>query len=417
MELFHFDFQQNPSHDQTHTTDLLRQMLPPEGKVKAAYLFQQLVAYAAEAHRTAGSFTWGTLTERLITDGFPLLPLPDCQRDLDRLREHARYILNDIKCDIGGLELNRTAILISIQERMQTGAFLELVGAPGIGKSALLKALIEQQPQNLALVLSWDRIRGVGWDSFAQDLQLSQPLYDLLLAISGCALPCVFIDGVDRIDGDARKVVNDLLHSIAELSFVRDGSKPWRVIVTTRRENLQEVHRWLDWRAFGQPDLVEIDELSTTDIQLVAEKRQHLRPLFSLPHLRSIVRNPFLLRILDDRRICSPLGTFPPIATEIEVAEAWWDYVMGPEDTDQGLARQQALLRIGKQCIARPARPISCEDIQAGTLRSLKSDGILLRDRDMYRLSHDVLQDWVFSRVLNQNGKNCSPIFKVSVNL
>ena len=93
MELLHFDFQQDGSHDQERTIELLRHALSPEYQTEAAHLFQQLVAYAAEANRTVGSLSCGTLTERLITDSFPLLPPPDCRRDLDRLQENAKPIL------------------------------------------------------------------------------------------------------------------------------------------------------------------------------------------------------------------------------------------------------------------------------------------------------------------------------------
>ena len=409
MVLLHFDFQQDDSRDQAYTIDLLSHALPPEQKTRASDLFQRLVAYAAQANRTGGSFNLETLTEQLIGDGFSLLPAPDCRRDVERLEEHANFILRDIRADIGGLVLNRTQALASIQEHIHTASLIELVGAPGVGKSALLKALIEQhEGEGPTIVLAWDRLGGTGWNGFAQVLQLSQPLQELLLAISGSTSPRVFIDGVDRITDDGtRKVVNDLLRSIAELSFVRTGSKRWKVILSARMENLADLHNWLDWRAFGQPDIVQVDELNEEEFHLVVEHHPHLLPLLSLPHLESIVRNPFLLRVLDDRRMLAGSDAFPPIATEIEVSEAWWERIVGLAGGDAvlGRARQQALLTVGKLCISSPGRWIPCEYVSANVLLSLEADGILLRDagRDVYRLSHDVLQDWVFYRVLDQH--------------
>jgi hypothetical protein len=49
-------------------------------------------------------------------------------------------------------------------------------------------------------------------------------------------------------------------------------------------------------------------------------------------------------------------------------------------------------------------RPLLSGGIPAEVLTSLESDRVLLRDadRDVYRFGHDLLEDWVFYRVLNQ---------------
>ena len=97
MVILHFDFQQAGSRDQAYIAEIVGHRLPPEKKNEAPSLFSQLTKYAAEANRTAGSFDTSTLIQQLQVDGFPLLPAPDCRHDLERLYEHGRFVLKDIR--------------------------------------------------------------------------------------------------------------------------------------------------------------------------------------------------------------------------------------------------------------------------------------------------------------------------------
>ncbi|MBI3329686.1 MAG: hypothetical protein HYZ81_23640 [Nitrospinae bacterium] len=106
MVILRLDFHQDGSEAYTSIVGLLRYLLPPEQMTESPRLFGQLVAYAAEAERAAGSFDSSTLRQRLITDGFALLPDPNCREDLSRLQEHAIFVLGGIRTDIGGLVLS-----------------------------------------------------------------------------------------------------------------------------------------------------------------------------------------------------------------------------------------------------------------------------------------------------------------------
>lgn len=410
MVILRFDFLIEGGVDYPFTIELLKSLLPADKRAEASDLFDKLEDYAAEGNSTAGSFNSSTLREKLLTAGAQLLAAPNCRGDLERLNEHATFILGDIRSDIGGLELNRASVVAAAQEALRESQFLELIGPPGNGKSAIMKALISnQQGQGPVIVLAWDRIEGIGWNGFARDMQLERRLHEILLAASGSPQPIIFIDGADRInDSGARKVIKDLFLGLQQLSADQGGFKRWKVVVTAREENLDDFHSWFDWRILGQPRALHIPELTWEEVGLVANQHPRLQPLLPLSRLEPIIKNPFMLDLLADRRMLPPSAdALPGLATEVEVQDVWWERVVGSNDNEgrvRGRARQLALLEVGNQAVKAPGKRVLPQGIAADVLTSLEGDRILIRDagRDVYRFSHDLLEDWVLSRVLDQ---------------
>ncbi|MGB6295652.1 MAG: hypothetical protein WBF90_05625 [Rivularia sp. (in: cyanobacteria)] len=363
MVILHFDFQQEGSRDYTYAVEVVSHLLPPEQKNQAANLFTKLVEYAGKGNPTAGSFNAEILRQELQTN-FALTPISDCRIDLKRLHEHADFILGNIRTDIGGLILNRTNLVAEAREMMEKTSFLELVGSSGAGKSAVLKALVEtQRGEGFPLVLAGDRISGTDWSSFASNLQLTQPLNKLLLAVSGSSQPTIFIDGVDRIiEPEKQNVVNDLLHTLTDTPLSSDGSRHWTVVVSLREENRLQVYQWLNWRKLGKPEKLEIPQLTTVELEMIAKDSPRLKPLLSQEQLKPVISNPFLLSLLEEQQILTDGEAIPPIATEIEISQVWWERLVG-KNSVAGRTRQQSLLKLGKQAIKLPGRRLVGEDI------------------------------------------------------
>lgn len=405
LVILDFDFQTDGSRDEAYLIEILKRCLPADKSEQSPQLLSKLVDYAAEGKRTAGSLDTATLTRRLAQDGFSLAPAVDCRDDLERLREHAGFILGDIKTDIGGLVLNRLPVITEVQRELSAGALIELVGPPGAGKSSALKSIIEEyRGHGQPLVLDSRRLVGPGWNGFSSNLQLARRLYQLLVALSSNSEPCVFINDVDRIiDPAARQTVNDLIRTIADFPLGTSSSGRWKVVVSVREDNMQDFHSWFDWRPFGTPTIIKIPDLSQDELELVADNSPRLRPLLLLKQLKPAIKNPFMLSLLADARMLPEHRPAPPIATEIEVASIWWNRLVRA-DGAAGLQRQLALLELGKRAIASPGHPLVVDGINALVLGSLESDRILLRDpgRDVYRFGHDLLEDWILYRVLDQ---------------
>ncbi|MEP0857953.1 ATP-binding protein [Trichocoleus sp. DQ-U1] len=406
MVILYFDFQRDGSRDYSYSVEMVSHLLNAEKKAESPQLFTEVVNLAAEANRTAGSFNADILTQRLQAK-FSLLSPIDCRSDLEKLRQESGFALNDIRVDIGGLSLSRTELTVSALEKLSEASLIEIVGLSGVGKSVLLKTLVEhQRGEGPVLVISGDRITGAGWSSYASTLQLKQPLNKLLIALSGSFRPAIFIDGVDRIvDIGKRAVVNDLLRTLAAVPLSEDGSRSWTVVFSAREENLQEVYRWLNWQPLGKPTRLQVPELTAEELQSVVKYSPRLKPLLSLSQLSPILKNPLMLRLLEDPRMLPNSGDLPPVATEIEISKVWWDRLVGNEGSVPGRDRKSSLLRLGKQVVKSPGKHFTVEEtVPPESIISLTADRIIVQDsdREVYRFDHHLLEDWVMYRLLDQ---------------
>jgi ATPase family associated with various cellular activities (AAA) len=403
LVILRFDFHLPSSADYHFIVELLRTVLPADQKLNAADIFGKLDKYAGEAVPTAGRFNVEQVRDRLIREGISLSPAPNCLEDLQRLNDHARYILEEIRNDIGGITLNRTSVVANAQAAMAGNRLFEIVGPPGAGKSAVLRALIENAlGQGGTLVLSGERLEGVGWSGFSCGLQLTHRLHEILAALSSSSHPCIFIDGADKIsEPGAQRVIKDL---ISDLKNVVGGKERWSVVITMREENILAFHSWFDWRTLGTPAVFNVTALEASEVGLIAAENRYLLPFLAMPHLQPIIRNPFMLNILVDNRILTAETATEMVATENELRNLWWERVVGANGAS-GKARQQALLHLGTQAIRKPGGQLVADTITADSLFTLESDRIIKREqnRDFYRFGHDLLEDWVLSRVLDRH--------------
>src|SRR5262249_44890987 len=140
--------------------------------------------------------------------------------------------------------------------------------------------------------------------------------------------PCVFIDGIDRIEDDgARLAVNDLLKTAEKVVPPVGGRRRWWCIATAREGSLGQL-TWLDRQVVQQIIPVRIPELTDEEVRLVLAHQPRLRGLSSQARLQPILKNPFLLDLLTDQRIAGEGVELVP-ATEVEVGDVWWERLVG----------------------------------------------------------------------------------------
>jgi hypothetical protein len=118
-----------------------------------------------------------------------------------------------------------------------------------------------------------------------------------------------------------------------------------------------------------------------------------------------------MLRLLEDPRMLPNPEGLPPVATEIEISKVWWDRLVGNENSVSGRDRKNSLLKLGKQVVKSPGKHFTVEEtVTPESIISLAADCIIVQDpdREVYRFGHDLLEDWVMYRLLDQRREDLS---------
>lgn len=393
--ILEFDFESGAPQARAHALTLARQVLAPEDAARTEALWSNLIELVIKTGKTGGSITRDELAGKLTAHDFRLAGNRNYASARARLAEMSRFALRDIGTTVGGINLPRLRALAALDEaRDQQHRFIEITGAPGVGKSFILRHLAERQGREAhVIVLDPIGTPDGGWAVLAQRLNVPGTAKDFLgdLAVSGGGV--LFIDGLEMFaSAERRRTVNDVLREIAAV-------EGFSVVVSTRPDIGVEGSSWLAQDALevlGAPHRVLVEELDDEEVAVLSEAAPELRALLSPGHpAASIARN--LYRLTQLIKVPSTVE----IRTEVALADYWWQSADGAKPQD---------VRAGQRLLAELAETaLAGSDTIEVTTDSLARDHLLhtltLTEprRDRLGFHHDVLRDWAIGARINEN--------------
>jgi len=228
FQILVFDFE-SPGSDYEHRVgERARLALATDQAHRAGDLWPVLIDQAGACARAGGALDRPAVVTPLETQhGFHFDQRADLRPVDARLSEAANRALEEIKGQVGGVRLARTELIDQAYAALQSHRTLHIVGAPGVGKSSIMKHLAQRlQPEGRIIVLRDGRIMPGGWLRMAHEIgcMVSQDeLFNELGCGGGATL---FIDNIDQVDevGDW-PTVNDLLTGVAR-------NPGWRAVFT-----------------------------------------------------------------------------------------------------------------------------------------------------------------------------------------
>jgi hypothetical protein len=397
------DFGALASASQSSALELCRRAVRSHTSTDAQALWSILREVASELRPQAGSLSQSGLIDRLRSR-VVLADYPDHAGDwmtLDGRSAREVALVRDSIAD--RVRIPREEQVTELIHSLLADIQVVLLGASGVGKSALAKAAFERRHGNGERTLWVDTSsleRAADFGAFEVSLQLRYPFTELL-GKEASRDPVVIIDGLDRLYTDhAFRNVATLLRTV--------GGAPhttrWRVLAVCQSQEWPRVLEALQragapvsrWRTH------EARAPQPADLQPVCEVAPTLRRLLLQPRVGTLLTNPKLLDLVV-RRLLG--GTDIDASTwvgESSVAEWFWS-----EMVDRGsdrLARGQFARGLAQAQADQLSVSVSVDNLEASSLsaaQSLIADQLMVHVAgDRLAFAHDLYGDWARLRIL-----------------
>ena len=394
MLILEFDFEAKASLARSYGIALARNALGHADESRAEAIWSKLVDLSLATATTGGQVDRTGLRSRLADAGFQLAGDRDYASARARLAETAALTLAGIGTKVAGVTLDRAEAVGALDAALAANRFVEIRGAPGVGKSWALRNLAERVARHSpVIVLDPVATPAGGWLAFAQAFGIPGTAFAFLSDYAASGGATLFIDGLDMfVDPAVQRTVGELLRTAASIPG-------FAVVATSRAVDDAGGDRWLDDEivaTFGGKHPVNVGNLSDAEVQSLVEQAPELRALLDPAHpATELARNLYRLsRLLK-------VESATEIRTEAALAQLWWQKADGaPADTIRPAQRILADLAAralqGEDGIDLASDPAGRSHLLGSlTLKEIRRDRL-----DFY---HDVLRDWAIGSYIAED--------------
>jgi hypothetical protein len=266
------DFGEGGSESLNAALQLCQRALRSAARSDAETLWNALRTLAAELRPAAGHMTRSDLVDRL-RDAFVLADYPNYRADWQRLDQQSAGTATQVPNAIAGrIALRRDASVRAVTDALQDHVCVAIVGASGIGKSAVARSFFETRVAVGARTLWFDAtsFERPDFNAFEGSLRLTYPLTALFAAEPGVK-PVLVLDGLDRLYSDNAFRIAGRVLGLAQQA--RPAAR-WQVVVPCQVQEWARVLEGIQRAGFTESAWarVEVARLSRDELAPVREE-------------------------------------------------------------------------------------------------------------------------------------------------
>ncbi|PVZ70587.1 hypothetical protein [Pelagibaculum spongiae] len=360
-------------------------------------VLSKLVTCAQEFNQNAGTLTQDNAPKEVKLLFEPASKI-NFENDFLKLKERGDHIFEGISNTINGFHVDREEQLAKISELYGVNDFLFVTGARGIGKSGVVKDFISTKGKDVPVFY----LRAEDLDkSHLNDVFTSIGMNSTLGQIEGyfslLKEKILVIESLEKVlELNYQDAFLDLLQYIK-------GQAGWTIVATGRDYAYQQLtFNYLQPSAI-QFDSVNIERLTTEQVEQVCDHIPELKELVSNDSLVELLKVPFFIEIAV--RAIGNGAQFKSGDTEVDFRNTVWATVISKEtDRKSGMPdkRRTTFINIAKQRAKKMLFGISAREFDPEVVAKLEEDHLIHRDQRSATISpmHDVLEDWALEEYI-----------------
>lgn len=361
-------------------------------------LWSKIVLAVQDSNQNAGTLALSTIPQAILAD-FSGATFRSAYRDLLRLSEHGKVILDNIRTDISGVHVDRKLLSLELVKESEQFEFVLITGARGNGKSAFVRDFANHLENRFPLFcLRTEDLNQPHLDNVFTSIGLKASLSDLSAYFALVPKKYLLIESLEKLlELDNRNAFDDLL------TFIRQSGN-WTIIASGREYAFQQITfnflnpKKVKWTSITVPDFTD-DEVDS-----VLDKIPGLQPLGANPEIRKLIHNPFMANLAV--RAVEAGARFSETDGEAAFRAAVWRNVIANEDyRKDGLPtrRKQTFVDVAVKRAKAMVYGVPENSFDAVALLKLEEDHLVSRDslNGLVSPAHDILEDWALAEFIN----------------
>lgn len=395
VDVLEYDFLNEGSVDKTYFLNLIKLSKRKESELNEVEIWDRIFARVSELNQAGGNLTIESLKNESFFHYFENEKLTLYFSAVDKLRADSNAILAPIKSSLGrgdnAIKLPRTEVKDQVLESIINSQFCIVTGKPGVGKSAIIKEILQQEfPNASTFVFRADQFDEPSLANVFSKLGVTASLYDIFSSISLIPEKIIFIDSLERLlDTYAECAFNQLIELLKEHPDIK-------LIAASRKYAIDLVLKkfGIDPKYVSQ---IEIPLLGVAELAQLENKFPQLSAVLKNEKINKILRCPKYIDF-SITAISKSETDYSSLSLSEFKGDLWDSLVVDSTNIKNGLPIKR--VRAFMEIAVKRAKEMKLFTEPGGAdpeaVVCLIKDEIIFQDKNniRYAPSHDILEDW-----------------------
>ena len=404
VDVLEYDFLNEGSVSKTNFLNLIKLCKNNTSILDEEEIWNSLYYYVSDTNLNGGSITLESVKGQDFYKQFDITKILPYSNDIIKLQKDSNAILRPIKSSVGfgkdEIHFQRTVLLEGLSNSINKFQFTFVVGKPGMGKTAVIKDLMNKDYSNASIfVFRADQFNAPTIANVFSSVGINESIEDIFSCVSLIPEKIVFIDACEKLlESDPECAFREFLALIKTHPDVK-------VVLTSRKYAFDLLSLKFDIN-YETQQTIEIPPIDDNELKAVSDRYANLNILSKNESIKELLLCPkyldFALRTIDKTN-----NDLSSLSVTGFKELLWNKLVADSQNTKNGMPikREKAFMSIAvKRAKEMKLFTKPDDNIDAEALVCLEKDEVIFQEKDnrKYSPTHDILEDWALVRYVSE---------------